>query len=212
MNRIFRVMWNAVKGCYAAVSEAAGTSQARGKAGAAILSAALAASLTPAAASGQETLTVEYINERIDAGQTELNYSLVLENNSAGKTLIFGVNDKNKDANVPADPQNAGWIPISKEHMVSLRGIAGAEGGIYVNGDAQLTLTGGLPDSELVIADGPGRCGLGASLGERVARKIVPERALYGRFRGPIVQASDQRRTWLWLMEVPFIRILKLKK
>ena len=45
MNRIYKKIWNKVRGCYVAVSEAVGTGQSRGKAASVIVGAASAAVL-----------------------------------------------------------------------------------------------------------------------------------------------------------------------
>lgn len=51
MNRIHRVVWNAVKGCYVAANEATGTAQARGKVAAVALAVAAVLSMPAGAAS-----------------------------------------------------------------------------------------------------------------------------------------------------------------
>ena len=80
MNRIHRVIWNAIKGCYVAANEATGTNQARGKVAAAVLATAMAVGVSANAATVENgVLTAEE-----GMSSVVLHNNVIVENKFAG--------------------------------------------------------------------------------------------------------------------------------
>lgn len=122
MNRIHRVIWNAVKGCYVAANETTGTSQARGKVAAAVLA------LTMVAGFSANAATVENGVLTSEEGMS----SVVLHNNVMLGDTFAGLEQTTVKTDAVSQMQSD----------ASISGIADGITHVYVGQGRVLTITG----------------------------------------------------------------------
>ena len=122
MNRIHRVIWNAIKGCYVAANEATGTNQARGKVAVAVLATAMAVGVSANAA------TVENGVLTAEEGKS----SVVLHNNVMYEGTYSGLGQTS------ITPENVSDM----QEDARISGIAEGIANVYVGQSRNLTVVG----------------------------------------------------------------------
>lgn len=122
MNRIHRVIWNAIKGCYVAANEATGTSQARGKVAVAVLATAMTVGVAANAATVvSNVLTAE-----------EGMSSVVLHNNVMYEGTYSGLGQTS------VTPDNASGM----QEDAQIAAVATGIDNVYVGQGRKLTVVG----------------------------------------------------------------------
>lgn len=123
MNRIHRVVWNAVKGCYVAANEITGSAQARGKAAAAVLAVAAALGASAHAATVSEGVLATEDNKPV----VMIHNNLVNDDDSYQGLEFSGFTNENVSG-------LAGDVRISS--------VAEAVTNVFVGHDRTLTISG----------------------------------------------------------------------
>ncbi len=129
MNKIYRVVWNAVRGCCTAASEATGSAQARGRDAAAVVLAATALAAGTASAAIVDVITAEgtKTDVMIYAGVVDNEGNIAELNRLADEFTIF--KDDVKATGIDSSVEN---VHVTQGKTLTLTGSSGSKAALFV--------------------------------------------------------------------------------